>query len=73
MAPMSRLIEPRSMRREAFKLAAQHGAGYACVWMDAPLAVAAARNRGGLVVVGRVNLHIMTAELSISYSLRSEG
>lgn len=32
-----------SMRREAYKLAAKCGAGYACVWMDAPFALALKR------------------------------
>ena len=34
------------MRREAYKLAAAHGAGYACVWVDVPLALALGRNAG---------------------------
>lgn len=32
------------MRREAYKLAAAQGAGYACLWVDAPLEAALARN-----------------------------
>ena len=36
--------QTNSMRREAYKLAAAHGAGYACLWVDAPLEAALARN-----------------------------
>ena len=32
------------MRREAYKLAARFQAGYACLWVDAPLELALARN-----------------------------
>jgi tRNA uridine 5-carbamoylmethylation protein Kti12 len=32
------------MRREAYKLAARFQAGYACVWVDAPLALVLRRN-----------------------------